>query len=253
MVKRILLLLGFFALSTTVLFSQSLLVDNVGVLSQETIKYCEAKLLDLQSKAKTQAAIIIVPSLEGKTREAYADDYFDYNGYGYGDEREGVLLLISTGDGTPGSGDMHISTHGNKTISKLTDRTIDDLLDTLYDRGLKLRNYDSAVKAYVERLAFKLHNDVSGNDVLTGVGGGIITFLLSFFGIKRRNKVKAATMAYKSSNYVIADFAPFNDAIIDTKVTSHIIQRSESGRGGSGSSTHTSSSGSTHGGGGRSF
>ena len=103
-------------------------------------------------------------------------------------------------------------------------------------------------------MAFKLHNDVSGNDVLTGVGGGIITFLLSFFGIKRRNKVKAATMAYKSSNYVIADFAPFNDAIIDTKVTSRIIQRSESGRGGgSGSSTHTSSSGSTHGGGGRSF
>ena len=26
---------------------------------------------------------------------AYADDFYDYNGYGYGDSRDGILLLIS--------------------------------------------------------------------------------------------------------------------------------------------------------------
>ena len=34
-------------------------------------------------------------SLNGKTATKYADDYFDYNGYGLGNEKDGILLLIS--------------------------------------------------------------------------------------------------------------------------------------------------------------
>ena len=34
----------------------------------------------------------------GKTAEAYADDYYDYNGYGYGENDDGLLLLVSMGE-----------------------------------------------------------------------------------------------------------------------------------------------------------
>ena len=29
---------------------------------------------------------------DGKTAQAYADDYYDYNGYGYGENDDGILL-----------------------------------------------------------------------------------------------------------------------------------------------------------------
>ena len=36
-------------------------------------------------------AVVTVNSLEGKTAEAYADDYYDYNGYGYGENDDGLF------------------------------------------------------------------------------------------------------------------------------------------------------------------
>ena len=40
-------------------------------------------------------AIVTVPTLDGKSAEAYADDFYDYNGYGIGPDDSGILLLIS--------------------------------------------------------------------------------------------------------------------------------------------------------------
>lgn len=51
--------------------------------------------------------VCTVKSLNGSTAEACADDIFDYCGFGRGEDRSGVLLLISTGDRK-----WHISTRG---------------------------------------------------------------------------------------------------------------------------------------------
>ena len=51
--------------------------------------------------------VVTVASLDGKTAESYADDYFDFNGYGLGQDRDGILLLLSMEDR-----DWAISTHG---------------------------------------------------------------------------------------------------------------------------------------------
>lgn len=246
------LLLCIAILASISLCAQAIVVDEAGVLSADEIAAFEAKLARFEQKTKSQAVVVIVPSLNGKSREAFADDYFDYNGYGYGEEKEGVLLLIATGDGTPGSGDMHISTHGSKTIGKLSDRKIERLLDTLYDDGLKDRNYASAIGSYIDDLSFCFFNTISTRDAAVGVGGGLLTFLLSFFGIKRRNKVKEMEPAFNAGKNAAVSFVATDDKLISSNVFTQKIVRSESSSDDE-SSTHTSSSGETHGGGGRSF
>lgn len=248
------LLLCIAILASISLYAQAIVVDEAGVLSAGEIVAFEAKLARFEQQAKSQAVVVIVPSLNGKSREAFADDYFDYNGYGYGygEEKEGVLLLIATGDGTPGSGDMQISTHGSKTIGNLSDRKIERLLDTLYDDGLKDRNYASAIDSYIDDLSFCFFNTISTRDAAVGVGGGLLTFLLSFFGIKRRNKVKEMEPAFNAGKNAAVSFAATDDKLISSNVFTQKIVRSNP-TSDDGSSTHTSSSGETHGGGGRSF
>lgn len=239
-------------LASISLYAQAIVVDEAGVLSADEIAAFEGKLARFEQKTKSQAVVVIVPSLNGKSREAFADDYFDYNGYGYGEEKEGVLLLIATGDGTPGSGDMQISTHGSKTIGKLSDRKIERLLDTLYDDGLKDRNYASAIDSYIDDLSFCFFNTISSRDAAVGVGGGLLTFLLSFFGIKRRNKVKEMEPAFNAGKNAAVSFAATDDKLISSNVSTQKIIRYDPSSDDE-SSTHTSSSGETHGGGGRSF
>ena len=75
-----------------------LLVDNAGLLTEEESNALLNKLEDISQKYENEVGIVTVNSLEGKTAEAYADDYYDYNGYGYGENDDGLLLLISMGE-----------------------------------------------------------------------------------------------------------------------------------------------------------
>ncbi|MEL3908693.1 MAG: TPM domain-containing protein [Treponemataceae bacterium] len=253
--KKITSLILLFLLFAFKLYSQALVVDEAGIFTQSEIDDITEQLKTFETKAKTQASIITVTSTGDKTPEAYADDYFDYKGYGYGENDEGVLLLIVTGDGTSGSGYVHISTYGDQSISTVNDKRIEELLDTLYYEGLADRDYKSGVDAYIKALAKSFYNELSKGEALAGAGSGLLTFLLSVLGIKKGNKVKECRMRYNSSKNAIANFVPFNDTIISKNVISRTISRdSDSGNSSSGgSTTHTSSSGRTHGGGGRSF
>ena len=75
-----------------------LLVDEAGLLSEEESSTLINKLEEISQRQKNEVAVVTVNSLEGKTAEAYADDYYDYNGYGYGENDDGLLLLVSMGE-----------------------------------------------------------------------------------------------------------------------------------------------------------
>ncbi|MCI8497354.1 MAG: TPM domain-containing protein, partial [Clostridiales bacterium] len=74
------------------------LVDQGNLLSGSE----EAKLLDkldeISERQQCDVAVVTVDSLEGRTATAYADDFYDYNGYGQGNGDDGILLLVSIGD-----------------------------------------------------------------------------------------------------------------------------------------------------------
>ena len=69
-----------------------LLVDDAGLLTEEESSALLNKLEDISQKYENEVGIVTVNSLEGKTAEAYADDYYDYNGYGYGENDVGTKI-----------------------------------------------------------------------------------------------------------------------------------------------------------------
>ena len=72
-----------------------LLVDDADLLTAAE----EATLLSLleQKSAAVNAdiAVVTVDGTDGQDVETFAYDYYDFNGYGQGDDNDGVLLLIS--------------------------------------------------------------------------------------------------------------------------------------------------------------
>ena len=75
-----------------------MVADYAGVLSDEEAEALETKLEEISERQLCEVAVVTVNSLEGKTAAAYADDYYDQNGYGYGEADDGILLLVSMKD-----------------------------------------------------------------------------------------------------------------------------------------------------------
>lgn len=78
--------------------TQDLVVDEAGVLTPDELASLNSNALTIEETWEMDVAVAIVPSLDGKSAMDYADDYYDYNGYGYGMNDDGILLLISVGD-----------------------------------------------------------------------------------------------------------------------------------------------------------
>ena len=258
MVKKILLSVVLCFGCVSLAFSQALVVDNANIFTAAEIDEFTTALKSFEQKAATQAVIVTVKTIDtsessiASAAERYADDYFDYNDYGIGEEYDGFLLLLVTGDGTPGSGYLHISTHGSKTISALTDERIETLADELYYNGLDVRNYGAAVRAYIKKAKGYFFNEFSFTEMMASALSAVGAFFLSMFGIKKNNKIPSAKPFYNSEKYAVSHFSPFTDNLVSSNVTSRVIETTKSS-GGGGSTTHRSSSGRTHGGGGRSF
>lgn len=70
-------------------------VDDADLLTPEEETSLEAFLTGVSDEAYADIVILTVDSLEGKSAQAYADDYFDYSGYGRGENYDGTLFLIA--------------------------------------------------------------------------------------------------------------------------------------------------------------
>ena len=70
-------------------------VDDADLLSDSEEKALREKLEEIRVRQKMDIVIVTVNTLNGATLVDYADDTYDYNGYGYGNNRDGLLLLIN--------------------------------------------------------------------------------------------------------------------------------------------------------------
>ncbi len=227
------------------------LVDSAGVLSSSESDKLMSKLDKISSSHNVDVVIVAVDSLDGKTAQAYADDYYDYNGY----SNDGILYLMSKGDrkwaiSTKGTciraftdaGQAYITDNITEYLSdgdyysafdKFADYT-DDYL-TQYEKG---KPYDSG---NLPKEPFKgLKNGLIS--ILAGLGVGFGHASILKADTKTVKKARNATGYLTGSNITGA-----NEIFLYSEF--HKIERSE----GSGSSTHISSSGSTHGGSSGSF
>ena len=71
------------------------LVDKAELLSDSEKTELLYTLDEISERQQVDVVVLTVPSLEGASPMEYADDFYDNNGYGFGDNHDGILFLIS--------------------------------------------------------------------------------------------------------------------------------------------------------------
>lgn len=236
--------------------NQPLLADNAGLLSEAQANTVNTKLEQVSDKLDFDVVIVTTEDLEGKSKEAYGDDYFLDNGYGRGSEADGVLLLVYVKpDGTT---ERRIATHGYG-ITAFTDYGIEyvgkENLLPLMEEG----EWEEAFLKFAD-LSEELVNSArdghpldagSKRNIVLGIIIALVVGIIAGF-IARKvviGKYKPVKMQANAADYLVQGSLQVTgsyDNFRTTSVSRTAIQ-SDSGKGGS--TTHTSSSGSTFGGG----
>ena len=240
--------------------SLSRLMDDADLLTDSEETSLLSQLDNISENQEMDIVVVTTDSLEGYTPQEYADNVFDYCGYGIGDNRDGLLLLVSIEDN-----DWHISTSGY-AITAFTDagreymseQFLPYLSDGEYYKAFS--TYADLCDQFITQAKTDEPYDV-GNlpkepfkiwfNVLIALGIGFVFAIIVVLYMK--SKLKSVRFQPAASSYVRNGSMNITQSG-DFFLYSHLDRRerpkdNDSG----GSSTHTSSSGSTHGGGGGKF
>lgn len=243
-----------------------LVVDFAGVIDSGEISSLNALAEKISNEYACDVAVAFVPSLDGKYVVDYADDFYDYNGYGYGENGDGILLLVSVGDR-----EFAESTRGY-AITAFTDYGMQQYLEPRFTRYLGSDDWAGAARQFItdagellrqarEGEPYDVHYDTpavrENTRANTGVAA-IISVIMGFFsgGIPAgamKRKLKSVEKNYGAANYVRGGLhmRRSDDRFLYANVHKTPIPREQhrsGGGGGGGSSVHFSSSGHSHGG-----
>lgn len=248
------------------------LVDEAGLLTGSEAKELLDKLNEISERQQVDVVIVTTNSLEGASAMDYADDFYDENGYGFGNERDGILFLISMEER-----DWYMSTSGFG-ITAFTDAGLDYLSEKILS-DLSEGDYAQAFTTFAEMCDDYITQAKTGESydvdnlpvdpfglifylVVALVIGFVISLIIT--GIMR-SELKSVYSQTKAGDYVKKGSLKLTTKN-DLYLYKHITRREKpkqqstnhSSRSGSthrsgGSTTHRSSSGRSHGGRGGKF
>ncbi|MDR2808908.1 MAG: TPM domain-containing protein [Spirochaetaceae bacterium] len=262
------LLCAAFVLSCAVTAALDRVVDEAEALSTAERTALAHDIDTIIQEYKFDVAIVTQSNLGGKPAQDFADDYFDYNGYGIGESRDGILFLIAMEERT-----FHLSTSGYG-MRVFTDyglrRTIERMKSALQEG-----RYFEAFSTLLSDTVYYLDHARSGAPFDRGSAdpesaphsAGKETRLLLFvialvalgialavaFALKSQLKSihsqRSAQAYLKQGSFQVTGRS---DQFLYSTTTKTARQTNNTG-GGTGSTTHTGSSGRSHGGAGGKF
>ena len=235
--------------------------DPDGILSGDEAEELNEKLDEISHDQEFDVTAALVNSLGGSSVQDYADDLYDMCDFGYGADRDGVLLLVSLEDhdwyiSTSGYGitaftDAGIQYIGEQIKPDLADGNYLDAFETYADKCDNFINQANSGEPYdVDHMPKEPLSPIwFGISFIVGLGGALLVV-----GVNK-SELKSVGKQNEAQNYVRPGsmrVTKRSDLFLYRKVTrTEKPQPKSSGSGGS--STHTSSSGNTHGGGGGKF
>lgn len=257
------------ALKTPKVNEDEKIYDFANLLTEEDEVLLLADIQNYIEEYDMDMVVVTINDNNKSSAMAYADDFYDYNYFGIGDNRDGSLLLIDMDNRI-----VWISTTG-KAILVYDDARIDKMLDYIAP-NLTSKNYKGAVDNYIKYAgdyASKGIPSSNSNYHINELGEYvknkssfdlkevllselpitvIVTIVFLLVGLAGHRNVKKASRANYYLDKDSVKITSQKDIFLHSNTTKVKIETDSGGYGG-GSSTHSSSSGSSHGGGGRSF
>ena len=232
-------------------------VDYTDTLSSDELDTLSSKLDDISDKWGVDVVCVLDTDYESYTYSAtsYADDYYDYNGF----RNDGIALAVFTV-----SREWAISTKGS-AISTFTDKGQSDIISDIksymsngdyYEAFYKFADKCDEYLQY-EKDNGKAKTDSSGKNLIIAIAiSVVIGVIVGFIGSGiMKSKLKSVKFQSGAANYVVPNtfnLSNAQDVYLYSTVTK-TKRESDSSSGSGGSSTHSSSSGSMHGGSSGSF
>lgn len=247
--------------------------DYLDFLKSEELNDIQGLIENTKKDYNLDVVVVIVEDTEGKSSRDFADDYYDYNGFGVGNDKSGLLMLVNMEQR-----EVWISTTG-KAIDIFTDNRISDMVRAVTGY-LSNADYYNASREFIAKI--RLYADMgvpSGQHRVDteasdgGVSGQqsgksttylgrvgrmasslpvyIVALIISILAtivvsLSSKGQVTTTNRTYEERDSF--ELTGTMDDYLRESTTRVKIQRSSSS-----SSTHSGSSGTSHGGGGGSF
>jgi uncharacterized protein len=238
--------------------------DNLNYLTDSEKEKLQADIDGVVTDYDLDVVVVITKETEGKSSQAFADDYYDYGEYGVGSEHSGLLMLINMG-----KREVWISTTG-KAINIFTDTRISTMVNNARN-SLSNGKYYEACTTFIEEIKYysKLGIPAGQHQVGTGRSAGstyferVLRLIKAFYvyiialiiailttlitSLSSKGKVTITNRTYEQAGSF--NLSTSRDDFIRESTTRTVIESNS----GTKSSTHKGSTGRNHGGGGGSF
>lgn len=221
--------------------------DFADLFTDEEEQQLYTKITNYINEYNLDLAVVTIDE-NNKTPREYADDFYDYNDF---NQQGGILFLIDMDNRK-----IYMSTTG-QAIKMYNDYRINTALDEVYTY-MSDEEYYEGTSNYIDKISDYAKKGVptSNNEEKSLTSSIFMSLLIGLIGtaiimailIFKNRMVKKATTAREYLNKNSIKIQNMGEILISSNTTKHEIDHSSSG-----SSTHTGSSGSSHGGGGHSF
>ncbi len=221
--------------------------DFADLFTDEEEQQLYTKITNYINEYNLDLAVVTIDE-NNKTPREYADDFYDYNDF---NQQGGILFLIDMDNRK-----IYMSTTG-QAIKMYNDYRINTALDEVYTY-MSDEEYYEGTSSYIDKISNyakegiptsnKEEKSLTSSIFMSLLIGLIGTAVIMAILIFKNKMVRKATTAREYLNKNSIKIQNMGEILISSNTTKHEIDHSSSG-----SSTHTGSSGSSHGGGGHSF
>ena len=123
-------------------------VDEADLFTPEEEQRLESRLAAIRAELDRDIVVYTDRSSYGEERRIVAADFYDYNGYGCGDEREGICLFICMEEGNRG---WFACCTGSDTMARYTEDLANEIDDALYPY-MADGEYAAGVAGWIENI-----------------------------------------------------------------------------------------------------
>ena len=246
------------------------LVDEADLLTDAQEKELLGMLDEVSERQKCDLIIALIPSKGNKSVQAFSDDFYDDNGYGYGIDSDGILFMLITEER-----DQVYTTTGF-AINAFSLKWHDYVFDQM-SSDLKANRYYEAFKTYISVMDSFLTSakkeddsgywepltpDEESSDLIVVVIMFGVALLLSagisYLIVRSIEKKSSGGVEIRQSaaEYVVPNSLNLTvqeDIFMFSSVSKSARAQESSSSGGGGGGSHRSSSGSSHGGSSRKY